>query len=329
MINNSKKSKVDYLVGLKFGHISKAPPPLTSRGNSNFNHEQHRELISKVKAYEGELFALADVKLNDLLEQETAKARERIRLSHEQKERQRFYNQPSADADFVYWSIMADWTLDEAIALSFGKNPKIVNWDMVQPVLNERQLGFDMETIIVPRFADEYSKRRDLALRALRWKKLYDPVLPSIFLGWAKELQLVVPVQLVAEVEKIGGTAINWFEKYQELKTEYSEYKATTEASAAQLKEMMPQLCDAISTKQKSNASSESFIVTKPHELQIKALQHFFSPRKSVDAKKVEVVNWILEEGKSFTPPVSDNIAQAIFTIIKPTDHNPSKRRDV
>jgi hypothetical protein len=39
-------------------------------------------------------------------------------------ENQRVFNRPSAVADFDYWSRMSYWTLDEALALSFGKAPE-------------------------------------------------------------------------------------------------------------------------------------------------------------------------------------------------------------
>jgi hypothetical protein len=39
----------------------------------------------------------------------------------EREEQALFFNQPQAAADYVHWSKMAHWTLDEAIALSFWK----------------------------------------------------------------------------------------------------------------------------------------------------------------------------------------------------------------
>lgn len=57
------------------------------------------------------------------------------------------------------------------------------------------------------------------------------------------------------------------------------------------------------------------------------AITEFFNPRQSVDARKEEVTEWLKTKGTGLTPPISDNIADAIFTIIKPNDHNPRKRR--
>ena len=61
-------------------------------------------------------------------------------------------------------------------------------------------------------------------------------------------------------------------------------------------------------------------------EVMHNAVAEFFEPRHDVDPKKAEVVDWVntrlAEKGLR-----SDNIAQAIFTIIKPADHDPRKRR--
>lgn len=57
------------------------------------------------------------------------------------------------------------------------------------------------------------------------------------------------------------------------------------------------------------------------------AIAEFFEPRRERDAKREEVVGWIKSKMTAFGMADSDNIAQAIFTIIKPVDHAPRKRR--
>ena len=63
------------------------------------------------------------------------------------------------------------WTLDEAVALAFGKAPEVVSWSSVSPFF-----------ISASPFALKYSRLRDLALRAKQWEKLFDPVLPELSL---------------------------------------------------------------------------------------------------------------------------------------------------
>ena len=70
-------------------------------------------------------------------------------------------------ADFVYWSKISRWTLEEATALSFGKAPEFVNWDKVKAYHGQSS------------FADDYSKRRSLLLRAQEAEELPVPFHPQ------------------------------------------------------------------------------------------------------------------------------------------------------
>lgn len=72
---------------------------------------------------------------------------------------------------------------------------------------------------------------------------------------------------------------------------------------------------------------AESNYSTGLLKIQNLAINEFFNPRKSVDAKQDEVVEWIKAEGKKLNIGVSDNVAASMFTIIKPPDHNPKKKR--
>ena len=70
--------------------------------------------------------------LKALMASERQKEVEELRARAELEESQRVFNQPYAAADFVHWSKAAHWTLDEAIALSFGKAPEVVKWEVVK-----------------------------------------------------------------------------------------------------------------------------------------------------------------------------------------------------
>jgi hypothetical protein len=112
-------------------------------------------------------------------------------------------------ADFAYWSKAAHWTLDEAIALSFGRAPEVVTWKQVEPYLR------------VSPFAFEYQRRRELALRAVVWQQLFDPVLPGIFLAWAKRSDFSIPPELEAAVTARGIQVADWQSLYKELKEKF------------------------------------------------------------------------------------------------------------
>ena len=74
-------------------------------------------------------------------------------------------------------------------------------------------------------FAMQYSRRRQLALRAAQWKQFYDPVLPGIFLGWAKGLDIELPAALVEGVQKRGPTC-DWKSLYDESMAVHAEREA-------------------------------------------------------------------------------------------------------
>jgi hypothetical protein len=149
--------------------------------------------------------------LEDLIVVEREKQRVEFAAKIEREERERFFNQPYARADFEHWSRAAHWTLDEAVALSFGKAPERVNWETVKPLVH------------VSAFAFQYQRRRDLSLRAKLWKQLFDPVLPGFFLAWAKRTDLEVSPDLEAAVTARGVLVADWKTHYDDLKAKYDE----------------------------------------------------------------------------------------------------------
>lgn len=58
----------------------------------------------------------------------------------ENEERKRFFNLPTANADIDYWSKQAYWSIDEAIALILGKDPRKVTWKNLEPYLSTSRL---------------------------------------------------------------------------------------------------------------------------------------------------------------------------------------------
>tara|TARA_R110002110_G_scaffold110071_5_gene274522 strand:+ start:7110 stop:7832 length:723 start_codon:yes stop_codon:yes gene_type:complete len=67
---------------------------------------------------------------------------------------------------------------------------------------------------------------------------------------------------------------------------------------------------------------------TTPHlEILKGAIAEFFEPRRSRDAKKEEVVRWIIAEMEKKGGKPAKYVAESMFTIIKPVDHNPKRRK--
>jgi DNA-binding transcriptional MerR regulator len=203
---------IEYLVLRRFpaANALRMPPPLP-RSGGGIPPDRRQELLSQISDYESELRAKPPEELQELVDQERAKERRELTARAEREERERFFNQPYARADFEHWSKAAHWTLDEAIALSFGKAPEHVNWEKIKPFLQ------------ISRFALEYRRRRDLALRALRWNQLYDPVLPGIFLAWTKRSDLPCPPELEAAVTARGVQVADWKTLFDQLSARYEQ----------------------------------------------------------------------------------------------------------
>ena len=200
----------EYLVQRKFpGYkaVQYAPISLGNIGRSGISHDDRREkLLKEVESFRAELKAKPLREIKTLYEQEQEKERQALAAKAEREEQQRFFNRPDANADFIHWAKMTYWTLDEALALTFGKSPEIVKWDAVKYV----------DTRISP-FAREYARLRELVLRAKNWKQLYDPALPSLFLAWARRNEIEVAPELVKEVEARGVVIADWKDHYDKL----------------------------------------------------------------------------------------------------------------
>lgn len=86
---------------------------------------------------------------------------------------------------------MALWTLEEGVALSLGKSPKIANRKTMEPWAAG-----------IPTAAKRYVEVHDLALRAVETGELNDPTRPDLFIDWARRLEIAFPEELEALVRR-------------------------------------------------------------------------------------------------------------------------------
>jgi hypothetical protein len=195
--NPSLKDRADYLVLRRYPYARaiEFPPSLTAGGGRAGASPAMR---AQVASYRAEIAALSSAELVARYDAEKQREYQQAIAKAEHEERERPFNQPYAAADFVHWSKTAHWTLDEAVALSFGKAPEHVHWSVISKYLQ------------ISQFAVAYQRRRELALRAAQWKQLYDPVLPTIFLAWAERTDIPVPVELLEAVQKRGVKVADW-----------------------------------------------------------------------------------------------------------------------
>jgi len=135
MIRSKTLDPVEYLVARRFPWCGAVLEnrPLTLHPRPGLSADTRQRLFRAVEEYRAELLAKEPAELHALFEQEQDKEREALQLKAELEERERFFNQPRATADFTHWSKAPYWTLEEALALAFGKAPEIVSWRTVEP----------------------------------------------------------------------------------------------------------------------------------------------------------------------------------------------------
>ncbi|MGH6924452.1 MAG: hypothetical protein ACRED5_12010 [Propylenella sp.] len=156
-------------------------------------------------AFRAKLEAIAPSELQSLYNVERANEVEESREKSEAEEAARSWNQPYVRTEYDFWSKAAIWTLDEATALTLGRDPHHVTWEKLRT------------TTTISAFARKYERQRDLILRAKGIGQLYDPALPGFFLAWAKRTGIELDPKLVEVVEARGVQVADWKTKYDEM----------------------------------------------------------------------------------------------------------------
>jgi hypothetical protein len=210
---------VEFLVKRKFQHAQdirhNQPHSLSpsSTGSVALNAPFRGEpLKHQIADYEAELRAMPREELLGLLDAALKEDRQKQADKAEEEDQTRFFNQPPADADLDHWGKAAYWTLEEAVALTFGKDPQQVNWTKIK----------DYPSPTDSPFVEKYRKIRELALRAKSVGHLDDPCLPSDFLGWARRNNFDVPAELIKEIEAQGNIIADWKDRHDNLQIEYN-----------------------------------------------------------------------------------------------------------
>jgi len=179
--------------------------------------ERWRRFLDDVLAYEGEL---KDLDHGELLSQATAVRTAAIKAAPPNSGGAEFdvwapYNRPEAAADFDMWLSMPVWEPEEAVALSFGKDPELVN------------LG----TLVVPRrngtpFIRSFKARFQQVMRAIKAGELDAHIRPDLFVEWARKRGLQLDDGLALVPDK--SSADHW--------------KARCEAAEAQVDDLTSRL---------------------------------------------------------------------------------------
>ncbi len=165
-------------------------------------------------AYSEKLLELPPAELARLVA-EARSADEAARVSQSKAdEENRPFNRPAARADFDYWSKASFWTVEEATALSFGRDPRTVDLKAVRRFAD------------VSPFAQSFVDRLKLLERARITGQLGGQTAPPVALAWARRMQIAVPDELTQAVENIGAQVADWKTLYDREKQKLEEAQA-------------------------------------------------------------------------------------------------------
>ena len=125
------------------------------------------------------------------------------------------------EPDYDHYCMCPTWTLEEALALSFGKDPERVNTKLLAPYASAGPV------------ARRYMQRWDQMRRAKSVGQLWDPVLPTIFLAWARNLGIDLPDALKNRAVNRGISLKNWQNLYEEMVERQKKREEEVEAAMA------------------------------------------------------------------------------------------------
>ena len=132
---------------------------------------------------------LEEMSLDELVTKEGELTKQYLAITHTdleaRKEKQYFFNRPEAEADYREWVTMPYWTIDEAVALSYGKNPAKVTAERLASLIG-----------VSHSFPGEYANRVERVKRALHARDLSKPIRPTNFVNWANGAGIECPKPL-------------------------------------------------------------------------------------------------------------------------------------
>lgn len=218
-------------------------------------HDKKLSIFSEPKGeadlailYREELGLLTDERLNELYKLE----KQEIDDLHNQeiaKIENDLFHQDKMNADYAHW-IKADyWTVEECLALTFGKNPNIINYRYVsENRYCEANLG-----CVMTEFVKRYDKLLNLVERSiesgfLKTIQTYGKalntekrrILPLQYISWAQSKSTALP----KELEAIASKKIDYQDiavKAMEANISFQDKCANLEAENKSLKEELKQ----------------------------------------------------------------------------------------
>jgi hypothetical protein len=223
-----------------------------------------------------------------------------IKLNLESKRIRWFFQRKATDANWAYAFGLTYWTIDEFVALSLGKNPEKVTWELVKPFVQ------------VEEQAREYARRLEMTTRAVKMRVLIDQTPPS-FIQWALQNHIDLPDELLKRLENKSGNP-KCFRKIKNLNWE--EVTLTLlrgddiKASARNLNQRVPLSALNLISRRGTKKTNERFMLliawAQGGQVSAKTTKgirdHVYKLRKSLKAYFGITTNPVHAVGDTYTP---------------------------
>lgn len=125
-----------------------------------------------------------------------------------------FESQLSSPADLNHWSRLDYWTIDEAIVLLLGKNPRVMGSSNSQLMIQFAEIS------------DRFSDTNEVYVRSENLKNSMDRISPIDFMVWAENKGFDFPPRLKQALLDRSEVP-NWKARYEDLRSEFDAYKLT------------------------------------------------------------------------------------------------------
>lgn len=158
------------------------------RADDDFGPERQAVLsatVAEAVKFDNEVHTKSEEEIQELYAQMVREQAEVFKQVRSEFDRDAFFNEPEAEADFSAWMQMPMWSVNEAVALSLGKNPDLVTPKSMKAIRRNKS-----------NFAQVYAFRRTAIKRAVSGGHFHNPIPRVDFIRWAAEHQMVLPEPL-------------------------------------------------------------------------------------------------------------------------------------
>lgn len=305
MMRVPKTDYIHFLTTRKFPELVEPMPPMAKKFCTEwmvYNDAEDewvppsQDILNQAEQYKRELESLSKDEIKN-----------RYDIEHEKKnhedDKKRFFNEEKARADFDYWSKMPEWTIEEAVVLSFGKNPTIVTWKRL-----EGQMSY------LSPFTEKCLQLMEMVKRAKK-SNLFtdnkiplstDSIRPYLFVQWMQKNELPFPTQLAEKVLKF----------YQNNKPPKSDFELSMEKIHESIQTPNQKQTPIIAEVSSDELFSQKNYIPPYIKLMLQAVSELgLSSNKRTPVKTIE--SWLHKNWPKALDGKSDRIITSMATLLR------------